>query len=224
MALALFDLDNTLLDGDSDQLWADYLGSAGIVNIAQNASRMASFHGQYLSGTLDVREYLAFSLGLIRHIPLPELRRLRQPFIEQWIRPRIRDEARQLIRQHQALAHRLVIITLTNRFISEPIATEFGIAVLLATEPEIVGEHLTGQIVGDPCYQRGKIAHLGQWMRANGEDLNGSYFYSDSINDLPLLETVSCPVVVNPDPQLAEIARERGWLRRDLSAGTVTTE
>ena len=220
MTLALFDLDNTLLDGDSDQLWTEFLGSLGLVDLTIHGPRMSAYHEQYLAGELDVGEYLAFSLGLISHIPVAELRELRHAYLERLIRPRIPAQARALVDRHRAQARKLVIITLTNRFISEPIATEFKVDALLATEPEIVNGRLTGHIVGEPCYQHGKIAHLRSWLKLNNEDLGGSYFYSDSINDLPLLEAVTYPIVVNPDPQLEEIARQRGWLCQRLSAGS----
>ncbi len=216
MTLALFDLDNTLLDGDSDQLWTEFLGLSGVLDLHLHGPRLLSYHEQYLAGALDVHEYLDFSIGLIRHLPVTELRELRDAFMIRLICPRIRDQARALVEGHRARGDRLIMVTLTNRFISEPIAREFGIEALLATEPEIVSGYLTGRILGEPCYQHGKIAHLQRWMDQHEESFDGSCFYSDSINDLPLLEAVDCPIVVNPDPDLAAIARQRGWLCRQL--------
>ncbi len=216
MTLALFDLDNTLLDGDSDQLWTEYLGGLGVVDLTIHGPRMADYHAQYLAGELDVAAYLAYSIGLVKHLPVAELRELRQAFLASVIRPRIRAAALSLLETHRRRTDRLIIITLTQRLISEPIAAEFGVEALLATEPECVDGYLTGRIVGVPCYQRGKIAHLNSWMEANNESLRDSYFYSDSINDLPLLEAVTIPVAVNPDPELARIAQQRGWLCKHL--------
>ncbi len=216
MSLALFDLDNTLLDGDSDRLWSAYLFAKGILNPAVHGDRLDEFDRQYHSGELDAREYLEFSLSLLKKIPVPELRKLRDDFMQQMISPRIAGAARSLVEKHRAAGHTLIIITLTHRFITEPIAAEFGVDALLATEPELVDGRFTGNILGDPCYQRGKIDHLRCWMQEHGESLENSYFYSDSMNDLPLLEAVTFPAVVGPDKELAALARERGWLTLKL--------
>lgn len=216
MTLALFDLDNTLLDGDSDQLWTEYLGNLGVLDLTIHGPRIADYHEQYLSGELDVAAYLAFSIGLFAHLPVTELRALGRTFLNSVIRPRIRETALALLADHRRHGHRLLIVTLTQRLISGPIAAEFGVDALLATEPECVDGYLTGRVVGVPCYQHGKIAHLESWANAHGESLAGSYFYSDSINDLPLLESVTIPIAVNPDPALDRIARQRGWLRKRL--------
>lgn len=217
MNLALFDLDNTLLNGDSDQLWCEYLASHGVLDLAVHGPRLDGFHRQYLDGQLDVHAYLDFILGLLSKIPAGELQRLREGFMEASIRPRILPAARSLVEKHRMAGDLLVIITLTNRLVTEPIAAEFGVDALLATEPEMIDQRPTGRIIGEPCYQFGKIRHLQRWLGTRDEEPEGSYFYSDSLNDLPLLEAVSHPVVVNPDPGLAALASARGWLRHDLA-------
>lgn len=217
MNLALFDLDNTLLNGDSDRLWCEYLAGHGVLDLAAHGPRLKAFHEHYVEGRLDVHAYLGFILGLLGNIPAAELRRLRDGFMDASIRPRILPAARSLVEKHRSAGDLLVIITLTNRLITEPIAAEFGVDALLATEPEMVDQRPTGRIVGEPCYQFGKLWHLERWLATRDENPTASYFYSDSFNDLPLLEAVTCPVVVNPDPVLAEIACRRGWLRHDLA-------
>ncbi len=216
MSLALFDLDNTLLDGDSDQLWGEYLAAHGVLDLADHTPKLEAFHRRYLEGRLDVREYLAFFLGLLSRVPGQELRKLRDGFVQQAILPRIPTAARSLLEKHRAAGDKLLLITLTNRLVTEPIAAEFGVDDLLATEPEMVDGRPTGRILGEPCYQFGKLWHLQRWLEQNDEDMVDSCFYSDSLNDLPLLEAVACPIVVNPDAELAKLARCRGWLRQDL--------
>ncbi|NNF52369.1 MAG: HAD family hydrolase [Gammaproteobacteria bacterium] len=218
MSLALFDLDDTLLDGDSDRLWTDYLFDRGILDANLHREKMDDFDRQYHAGALDAAQYLCFSLDLLSQIPTGELLRLRDDFLRTVISPRISAAARSLLAKHRSAGHTLVIITLTNRFVSEPIAAELGVDALLATVPEMSHGQLTGRIVGEPCYQLGKIAHLQAWMEKRGENLDNSYFYSDSMNDLPLLEAVSCPVVVNPDATLEKVARTRGWLIMKMNA------
>lgn len=220
MTLALFDLDNTLLDGDSDRLWSEYLFEKDVLSFAQHGRKLEEYDRQYHQGGLDAEDYLVFSLGLLSRIPAKELLRLRADFLQHRILPRITDGARSLVEKHRAAGHTLIIITLTQKFISEPIAAEIGADALLATVPEMLEGRFTGKIIGEPCYQAGKIRHLQAWMAENGESLDNSYFYSDSLNDLPLLEAVDCPVVVGPDPALAKLATERGWLCLQLSAGT----
>lgn len=217
MNLALFDLDNTLLDGDSDRLWCEYLAAHGVLDLHAHGTTLDDFHQHYVEGRLDVHAYLGFILGLLSKIPAGELRRLRDGFLEQSIRPRILPAARSLVEKHRLAGDLLVIITLTNRLVTEPIAAEFGVDALLATEPEMFHQRPTGRIIGEPCYQFGKISHLQRWLESREEDPEDSYFYSDSINDLPLLEAVTHPVVVNPDPSLATLAKARGWRRHDLA-------
>lgn len=217
MTLALFDLDNTLLDGDSDHLWHEYLIARGVLSGSLHGERLNEFDRQYHAGELDAQAYLEFTLGLLERIPAIELRALRDDFMTQVIKPRIPNAARSLLAKHRAAGHTLIVITLTQRFISEPIAAEFGVDDLVATVPEMIDGRLTGRITGEPCYQRGKIRHLQAWMEANRATLENSYFYSDSLNDLPLLEAVTSPVVVGPDKALAKVAAERGWMSMRLS-------
>lgn len=223
MSLALFDLDHTLLDGDTDQLWGEFLARRGLLDLSETGPRLRKFHSQYLAGRLDARAYLNFILGLLQQLPINMLGVLRRDFMAEMIRPRISDGARNLVEKHRARGDTLLIITLTNRFLTEPIAKEFRVDALLATELEIADDRFTGQILGEPCYQHGKIRHLQTWMAANNESLENSHFYSDSVNDLPLLETVSCPVIVNPDKELARLAQARGWPELRLGAEAPST-
>jgi HAD superfamily hydrolase (TIGR01490 family) len=213
--LALFDLDNTLLDGDSDVEWSELLARYG----AMDAARTRAFHDQYDAGTLDIDEFLRFQLAPLAREPMDRLLAWRQEYVRDWVRPRISQAARALVREHARAGHELVMITATNRFITEPIAEEFGIAHLVATEPERVDGRFTGGVTGVPCYREGKITRLDQWLASRGikfADVRESWFYSDSHNDLPLLSRVTHAIAVNADPKLAQRASERGWKALDL--------
>ena len=219
MALAIFDLDNTLLVDDSDHLWGEYLAEQGVVDGEHYREQNDRFLREYKEGTLDIHEFLRFSLAVLaRHEP-SELARLRAGFIERKIVPIVAPLAPGLLARHREAGDRLMIVTATNRFVTEPIAHMLGVDTLLATEPAMNGERYTGDVEGIPCFRDGKVARLEQWLAANGETLAGSCFYSDSHNDLPLLERVDHPTAVDPDPQLEATAGERGWpvitLRRE---------
>jgi HAD superfamily hydrolase (TIGR01490 family) len=211
MVLAIFDLDNTLLAGDSDYLWGRFLVEQGIVDGDYYERENERFYQQYKAGELDIHEFLRFSLAPLRNNPPERLRRLREAFIEQRISPLITDNARQLVEKHRQAGDKLMIITATNAFVTRPIADRFGIEALIATEPETLDGQFTGEVEGEPSFREGKVTRLRQWLEANGADLRGSWFYSDSHNDLPLLEQVDNPVAVNPDDTLAEVARSRQW-------------
>lgn len=211
MALALFDLDNTLLGGDSDYLWGRFLVEQGIVDGTDYEQQNQQFYNQYKAGNLDIQAFLAFSLRpLAEHSPA-KLHAWREQFLAQCIDPIILPEARSLVERHRTQGDTLVIITATNRFVTAPIAERFGITHLLATEVEMDGEDYTGRSIGIPCFQNGKVERLEQWLEQHTVDLSSSWFYSDSHNDLPLLEQVSHPIAVDPDDQLAQQARTRGW-------------
>lgn len=211
MALALFDLDNTLLGGDSDYLWGRFLVEQGIVDGAEYEEQNQYFYDQYKAGTLDIQAFLAFSLRpLAEHTPT-ELHAWREQFLTSLIDPIVLPESVALVERHRSEGDTLVIITATNRFVTAPIAARFGITHLIATEVEMDGERYTGRSTGIPCFQHGKVERLEQWLEENTVDLNSSWFYSDSHNDLPLLEQVSNPVAVDPDDKLALQARTRGW-------------
>lgn len=211
MALAIFDLDNTLLNGDSDYLWGRFLVEQGKVDGEQYERENQRFYDEYKSGQLDILEFLAFSLKPLSEIAPDELAALHQQFMAQAIRPRITPAARALLEQHRQKGDFLLIITATNRFITEPIAGELGVDDLLATDPEQIDGRYTGRVSGIPCFREGKVQRLEQWLKQTGHNLADSDFYSDSHNDLPLLERVSRPVAVDPDDTLADHATARGW-------------
>lgn len=211
VTLALFDLDNTLIGGDSDHLWGQHLCALGVVEADWFAREHERFYAEYLAGTLDIDEFLAFQLApLSRHEPA-ELEAWREAFMEQMIRPVLLEKAHELVADHRRRGHMPVIITATNRFVTAPIAEALGVEHLIATEPEVDGTRFTGRVAGTPCFREGKVTRLLEWLAAREETLDGSWFYSDSRNDLPLLERVHHPVAVDPDPALRQVAEARGW-------------
>jgi HAD superfamily hydrolase (TIGR01490 family) len=215
MNLVLFDLDNTLLSGDTDVEWLEFLIERGILPPSAQHENL-EMDRRYRSGQADAREYVRFYLRLYPPHSMASLLSLREKFIPTRIEPRMLPAARALVQENKQ--NLVAIITATNRFLTEPIAAAFGIEHLMATEPQIVDGRFTGDIVGAPCMREGKIEHLNSWLAGRGQSLRDfpeSRFYSDSINDLPLLERVTHPVAVDPDTRLAEIARQRGW--RSLS-------
>ena len=211
MALALFDLDNTLLDGDSDYLWGCFLVEQGKVDREYYETENQRFYDQYLRGSLDIYEFLRFQLKPLATHKRSQLERWREKFLTEKIDPILLAKARDLVEQHRTRGDDLLIITATNRFITEPIARRYGVSHLLATEPEIVDGEYTGQITGTPCFQAGKVERLQAWLEQHHQDLAGSWFYSDSHNDLPLLELVDHPVAVDPDATLKSHANRLGW-------------
>jgi len=211
MSLAIFDLDNTLLHGDSDHAWGEFLVNKGIVDESFYRTQNDHFYELYKQGKLDIMEYLAFALEPLTRFSLPQLEQLHQEFMVDYVQPMRLPKADALLKQHREQGDYLLIITATNGFITHPIARALGVDDILATEPEILDQRYTGGIVGTPCYQGGKVIRLQQWLQQSGHDLDGSYFYSDSINDLPLLEVVSNPVVVDGDDRLRAEANKRGW-------------
>ncbi len=216
MPIAIFDLDNTLLRGDSDHAWGIFLAERGIVDTELHKQAQDRFYQQYLVGELDINEFLAFQLRALRDNHMSDLEDWRSEFMQEKIHPMITDAAQELVALHRRRGDTLVIATSTNRFVTEPIAAEFGIAHLLATEPEQSNGRFTGSVLGVPCYREGKLIHLQHWLKANNQDLTDSWCYSDSHNDLPLLEQVANPAAVNPDEVLAETAGKKGWPILDL--------
>jgi len=212
MNLVLFDLDNTLLAGDSDYEWGQFLIDAGVLERDEYEARNREFYDQYKAGTLDIHAFLAFALApLARHTPA-ELDAWHARFMAERILPMIGESARALVARHRE--DLCAVVTATNAFVTAPIARAFGIPHLLATEPERVSGRYTGRVAGVPCFREGKVQRLEQWLAARGQSLDAfssSVFYSDSANDLPLLEHVSHPVAVDPDDRLRETARARGW-------------
>jgi HAD superfamily hydrolase (TIGR01490 family) len=211
MALALFDLDNTLLDGDSDYLWGCFLAEHGIVDAEAYESENQRFYDQYLEGSLDIHEFLRFQLKPLASHKRAQLEAWREQYLVEKIDPILLPHARALLDKHRAQGDQLLIITATNRFITEPIAKRYGVDQLLATEPEIVAGEYTGAVNGTPCFQTGKVEQLHNWLEKENQTLEGSWFYSDSHNDLPLLEQVEHPVAVDPDDKLKSHARAMGW-------------
>ena len=212
MRLALFDLDNTLLAGDSDYEWAQYLIDAGVLERASYEARNREFFEQYKASVLDIREFLDFQLRPLAQYPRETLDAWHRGFMQGRILPMISEAARALIAQHRDDLS--VIVTATNSFVTAPIARALGVDHLLATEPEECDGRFTGGVSGEPCFREGKVARLEQWLAARGLTLEGfdkSWFYSDSANDLPLLERVTDPVAVDPDARLEAHARSRGW-------------
>ncbi len=211
MALVLFDLDNTLLAGDSDYLWGEFLGEQGLVDPTFYTAENARFYQEYKDGTLDIFEFLEFSLKPLAEHSMQELQALHRQFMMQKIQPIISDDARLLVDMHRKRGDDLAIITATNSFVTSPIARHFGVSDLIATEPEIRDNHYTGKVAGIPCFREGKVQRLNEWLKTRNLNLGNSWFYSDSHNDLPLLERVTHPIPVDPDASLAATAEEKGW-------------
>jgi len=211
MALAIFDLDNTLIAGDSDHLWGEFLVARGLVDGARYADANDRFYAQYRNGTLDIDAFLRFALSPLRAHPRAQLEALRECFVAEVIAPLMLPAARELIAAHRAAGDTLLIITATNTFVGAPIAARFGIPHLIATEPELVDGRYTGEVAGIPAFREGKVRRLEAWLAERGGTLTGSSFYTDSHNDLPLLGRVDRPVAVDPDDTLREVATERGW-------------
>ena len=216
MTLAIFDLDHTLITGDSDYLWGEYMVAKGIVDEQAFRQRNADFYQDYQRGCLDNDQYLAFALEPLTHHSIEALHAWRSDYVREWIEPLVAPGTPALLEEHRASGHELLIISATHLFVSEPIGRLLGIPTVLATEPEIVDDRYTGRFLGTPTYKDGKVTVLRQWANDKGLSLEGAYFYSDSLNDLALLEAIDNPVTVSPDDNLKAIAAERGWPIIDL--------
>jgi HAD superfamily hydrolase (TIGR01490 family) len=214
MQLVLFDLDNTLLRGDSDFEWAQFLIEKGVLDKEVYEARNQIFYDQYKSGTLDIHEFLDFQLQPLSRHPRSTLDSWHAEFMRQKILPIITQPALDLIARHKTNKHLMGIVTATNSFITAPICRYLGVPHLIATEPESVNGEFTGKALGTPCFREGKITKVETWLREQGltwGQFEKSYFYSDSLNDLPLLNRVTHPVAVNPDPVLRLHAQEKSW-------------
>ncbi|HEY9532042.1 MAG TPA: HAD family hydrolase [Burkholderiales bacterium] len=214
MRLALFDLDNTLLAGDSDYEWGQFLVDEGVLERESYEAQNRAYFEQYVAGTLDIHEYLGFALRPLAQHSAQDLARWHARFMESRILPMIGATARTLVRRHLDRGDLCAVITATNSFVTAPIAREFGVANLIATEPESRDGRFTGRVAGIACFRKGKVCRLEQWLAARGRKVNDfseSSFYSDSHNDLPLLELVTRPVAVDPDDELLHTARQRNW-------------
>lgn len=219
MALAIFDLDNTLIAGDSDHLWGDFLVQHNIVDGDQYQSTNDQFYQDYLNGQLDIRAYQRFALKVLTDHPIEQLLQWREQFIHDVILPIMLPKANELLAKHRDRGDFLLIITATNDFVAAPIATLLGVDHLLATVAEQASTPISGQptayysgdISGVPCYREGKVTRLNEWLQASGHTLEDSCFYSDSHNDLPLLKVVDHAVAVDPDTELEREALAHGW-------------
>ena len=214
MNLALFDLDNTLLNGDSDFEWSQFLIRIGVLDRELFEVKNLKFYEQYKAGTLDIHEFLDFQLKPLSRHSRAVLDGWHRQFMRESILPMITAASRELVHRHREAGDVCVIITATNSFVTAPIAREFGIVNLIATEPEQVGEEFTGRVADIPCFREGKIARLQSWLNQQRWTLEGfddSFFYSDSHNDLPLLRIVKHPVAANPDDTLRAHAQQHGW-------------
>lgn len=216
MTLAIFDLDHTLLDGDSDYLWGEFMVENQIVDEEEYRSRNEKFYQDYQRGELDNDRYLEFCLQPLTLHSIDNLHRWRSDFVKTWIEPIIAPGSRALLDIHRSRGDTMMIISATNLFITAPIAELLDIPYILSTEPEVVDNRYTGRYLGTPTYMEGKVIALEAWLANSSHNLEGSYFYSDSINDLALLEQVSFPVAVNPDEKLSLIAKQRDWRVMDL--------
>lgn len=211
MSLALFDLDNTLIAGDSDHLWGDFLVTQKRVDGTKHKALNAHFYAQYKEGVLDIDEYLAFALSPMAGMSRETLAPLQQQFVRDHIEPILLDAAFELLQQHRVLGDTLVIITATNTLVTQPIADRLGIEHLIGCEAEIVDGRFTGKSIGVPSFGEGKVSRIQAWCRENNASMENAIFYSDSHNDLPLLNLVDRPVAVDPDDRLRETASSRGW-------------
>lgn len=214
MKLALFDLDNTLLDGDSDFEWAQFLIGQGVIDRELYEAKNLAFYEQYKAGTLDIHEFLDFQLKPLSRHARSVLDGWHDAFMRDKVRAMMKPPAKALVEAHRHAGDVCVVITATNSFVTAPIARAFGVEHLIATEPEQKDGEFTGGVAGIPCFREGKISRLESWMAARGwswDSFADTTFYSDSLNDLPLLGKVRHPVAVDPDPVLRDHAEKQGW-------------
>ncbi|WP_374512412.1 HAD family hydrolase [Niveibacterium sp.] len=214
MNLALFDLDNTLLAGDSDYEWGQFIVDHGLVDRAEYEARNAEFYEQYKAGTMNIFEYLAFALGPLAKRPRAELETLHQQFMRERVDGMWLPAAQALVDQHLAAGDMCAVVTATNAFVTGPIVRKLGVPHMVATTPAQEGGEFTGAPRGTPAFQAGKIERVEHWLESMGlhwGSFKRTWFYSDSRNDLPLLERVSDPVAVDPDPTLRAHAERQGW-------------
>ena len=211
MSLAIFDLDNTLLSIDSDHAWGEFLLEQGAVDPVAYREANERFMADYNAGTLDMAAFLEMALKPLADNSPEQLAAWHQQFMASKIEPHILPKAEELLARHRTKGDTLLIITATNRFITGPIAERLGVDNLIAVEPEMVNGRYTGRVDGVPSYREGKVIRLQAWLEAQDITMDGAWFYSDSHNDLPLLEKVDHPVAVDPDDTLRKVAEERNW-------------
>lgn len=214
MNLALFDLDNTLLAGDSDYNWSIFLIGEGLLDEKTHHDRNEQFYQDYKNGCLDIMAFLKFQLQPLSQHPKAFLDELHKKYMDKVIRPMMTDKAQALVDEHKAAGDLCLVITATNSFVTKPIATAYGIEHLIGTDPEMVNGEYTGGVAGIPSFKEGKVTRLEMWLAERGKqlgDFETSYFYSDSHNDLPLMNLVTNPVAVDADAVLREVALVKGW-------------
>ena len=211
MSLAIFDLDNTLISDDSDYLWGQFLVDQGIVDKELYERANSKFYDDYKQGNLDIVEFLNFSLAPLANNEPEQLYLWRTKFVEEVIKPIILKPAIRQVNKHRFKGDTVMVITATNRFVTEPIIKLFGIDHLLATTPEFEDGRYTGKFNGTPCFQEGKVKLLQSWLENSSETLENSSFYSDSYNDISLLELVDNPIAVDPDEKLLAHAEQKNW-------------
>lgn len=211
MKLAIFDLDNTLLDGDSDHAWGEFMVAENLVPPTEYREKNNAFYEDYKRGVLDMVAYQKFVLAPLGRFSAEQLKELHLKFMHTVVANMLLPKARELIEKHRQAGHTLMVITATNRFITEPIVKDYGIENLLCTEPEVLNGSYTGKIIGEPCYQAGKIHALEAWLEKENAQLEYSWFYSDSFNDIPLMQKVNEAIAVNPDEKLKAHALAQGW-------------
>ena len=212
--LALFDLDNTLLAGDSDYNWSLFLINQGLLDAKTHQERNEQFYLDYKNGHLDIYKFLEFQLKPLSQHPVKFLDALHVKFMDQVIRPMMTKKAQNLVDKHKAQGDLCLIITATNSFVTKPIASAYGIENLIGTDPEMLDGQYTGGVSGVPSFQEGKVTRINQWLALRDQTLSSfetSYFYSDSHNDLPLMKLVTNPVAVDADATLTEYAQQQGW-------------
>ena len=215
MKLALFDLDHTLLNTDSDHSWGEFLVNEGLVDPVRHRAMNDKFYEDYKAGQLDPIAYNEFVFEFLTQHDNTYLIELHEQFMHKVIRPQMRPEGFAAIEKHRAAGHALVGITATSDFITAPIFREFGINEIIATNAEVVEGKYTGKVINTPCYQKGKLTRLDQWLA--GRDVSESWAYSDSINDRFLLEYADHAIAVNPDDRLEALAKEQAWEIQDWS-------
>ncbi len=211
MNLALFDLDHTLLNGDSDHGWGMYLASVGAVDAQVQQRKQDEFYAQYVAGTLDIIEFCEYQFEVLQRHSLSQLHAWRDDFMATVIEPMINSGKPELIEQHRTQGDELVIVTATNDFVTQPIAERLKVPTLIATQAEFHNGAYTGKVLGTPSFKAGKVARVKQWLAESGRQFDHCTFYSDSYNDLPLLEYADTPVAVTPDARLRVHAQQFHW-------------
>ena len=208
--LLIFDLDNTLLAGDSDRNWGIFLAEQKVVK-SSYLDESEKFYNNYYDGSLDIDGFLSFCLKPLIENDMSYLLELRKQFIEDKIKPIITEPGREIINQAAEDGKTVIIATATNDFVTRPIADLFNVRTLIATEFEVINQKFTGKVLNSPCFREGKVSKVKKWVDDNNFDLSKASFYSDSFNDLPLLEKVKNPVIVDGDDKLLEIGKNRNW-------------